>query len=628
MYSAPNGFRQGVAFVKIGWLLSYNTPVGTAHSAVSAISFGQDPRHDDYYRSVSDGTALSPAFSFANDTDIGIFRPLTNELGFATAGSERLRIDASGNVVIGATSTTERLRVAGGNILLDSGNGVRCSDNFRLYDTTSSIDRFLFSTNNSYNTRSGGSHLFNINGSQVAVINSSGNMGIGIGSPTARLDVSNGSSYSMLLRAGDFSGGTSAIQIAFGYGNTAEYRHSIRTRHNSGAATNNAIDFWLWQQGVDAAATLGSLRVMTIDGANGGSVGIGNASPAYRLYTEVNSNIPGNATVGLGIRNINAGTAADTRLYLGHDTSPGAAAIIMHANAHSTRANELAIVNAINDSTSKITFSTNNSVERMRIDGAGNVGIGVTSLTAALQLQRPNGTATVLQLDGDAAAADVLVSSIKFRRFNYDSTGTAAEINVYRGGGSREGAIALCTNPGTSGGQAATERMRITNTGNVGIGTTSPGSALDVKGTLRLSGATSGYVGLAPASAAGSTTYTLPSADGTSGQFLRTNGSGTLSWGAAGSATIYSPTTTTTITELSGEVVVLADATSGSLTVNLPTAVSNTAKITVKKIDSSANTVVIDGNSTQTIDGSLTKTIEFQYTSVTLISNGSNWFII
>ena len=66
--------------------------------------------------------------------------------------------------------------------------------------------------------------------------------------------------------------------------------------------------------------------------------------------------------------------------------------------------------------------------------------------------------------------------------------------------------------------------------GNVGVGTSSPGSKIDLKGTLRLSGSTSGYVGLAPAAAAGSTTYTLPSADGSSGQFLSTNGSGILSW--------------------------------------------------------------------------------------------------
>jgi len=49
-------------------------------------------------------------------------------------------------------------------------------------------------------------------------------------------------------------------------------------------------------------------------------------------------------------------------------------------------------------------------------------------------------------------------------------------------------------------------------------------------GSLQLNGSTSGYVGLKPAAAAGSTTYTLPSADGTSGQVLQTNGSGTLSW--------------------------------------------------------------------------------------------------
>jgi hypothetical protein len=65
----------------------------------------------------------------------------------------------------------------------------------------------------------------------------------------------------------------------------------------------------------------------------------------------------------------------------------------------------------------------------------------------------------------------------------------------------------------------------------LGIGTTTPGSAIDAKGTLRLSGSTSGYVGLAPAAAAGSTTYTLPAADGTASQVLSTNGAGTLSWG-------------------------------------------------------------------------------------------------
>lgn len=70
----------------------------------------------------------------------------------------------------------------------------------------------------------------------------------------------------------------------------------------------------------------------------------------------------------------------------------------------------------------------------------------------------------------------------------------------------------------------------IFDNGNIGMGKTSPGSLLDMKGTLRLSGSSSGYVGLAPAAAAGSTTYTLPAADGALGTVLGTSGAAVLSW--------------------------------------------------------------------------------------------------
>ncbi len=50
---------------------------------------------------------------------------------------------------------------------------------------------------------------------------------------------------------------------------------------------------------------------------------------------------------------------------------------------------------------------------------------------------------------------------------------------------------------------------------------------------IRLLGSSSGYVGLQGAAAAGSTTYTLPSSDGTTGQVLQTNGSGVMSWATA-----------------------------------------------------------------------------------------------
>jgi hypothetical protein len=74
---------------------------------------------------------------------------------------------------------------------------------------------------------------------------------------------------------------------------------------------------------------------------------------------------------------------------------------------------------------------------------------------------------------------------------------------------------------------------------------------------------------------------------------------------------------------------VLSNATWWNITINLPAAASNTnAIIDVKKTDVSANTVTVDGNWGETIDGVTTKVLTTQYESLTIICDGSNWFII
>jgi hypothetical protein len=86
-------------------------------------------------------------------------------------------------------------------------------------------------------------------------------------------------------------------------------------------------------------------------------------------------------------------------------------------------------------------------------------------------------------------------------------------------------------------------------------------------------------------------------------------------------------TTNTTLT-LSYRIVT-CDASGGAFTVTLPAAAG--AKLhtyNIKKTDSSGNAVTIDGNASETVDGDLTKSLNLQYESLTIISNGSNWYII
>lgn len=65
---------------------------------------------------------------------------------------------------------------------------------------------------------------------------------------------------------------------------------------------------------------------------------------------------------------------------------------------------------------------------------------------------------------------------------------------------------------------------------------------------------------------------------------------------------------------------------SGTTTLTLPTAVSNTNQYTVKR--TGTNTVTVATTSAQIIDGSSTASINVQYQSLSFVSDGSNWNII
>lgn len=74
---------------------------------------------------------------------------------------------------------------------------------------------------------------------------------------------------------------------------------------------------------------------------------------------------------------------------------------------------------------------------------------------------------------------------------------------------------------------------------------------------------------------------------------------------------------------------VLCDASSGTLTVTLPYAAYVNGHIfSIKKIDSSSNPVTITTINPDTIDGSQTTSIDIQWTSISIQSDGANWYIL
>ena len=74
---------------------------------------------------------------------------------------------------------------------------------------------------------------------------------------------------------------------------------------------------------------------------------------------------------------------------------------------------------------------------------------------------------------------------------------------------------------------------------------------------------------------------------------------------------------------------VLVDASSAAITVNLPAASGRVGRIyNIKRIDNSVNTVTIDGNASETIDGATTQTLITQWSTMTIQSNGTGWYIL
>ncbi len=188
-----------------------------------------------------------------------------------------------------------------------------------------------------------------------------------------------------------------------------------------------------------------------------GNVGIGTTSPSFALDVSQSApRIRQTATTGTNsslIQLVNSGGTA----YVGLDSSVGGL-----TSAYS--------LNMYHSGAYPITFSTSGT-ERMRIDSAGNVGIGTTSPSSKLE----------------ASGADCVVKSSATSGYaGFYAIGSGTNNSYLFLGNTTSGEQGRITseNGGVlvfSNGSGATERMRITSAGNVGIGTSTPSARVDAR---------------------------------------------------------------------------------------------------------------------------------------------------
>jgi hypothetical protein len=477
-------------------------------------------------------------------------------------GAERMRIDSSGNVGIGTTSpgynlvvgngtqnTESRFYFGDGSYTSASGYGLYMSRTFSYIRPVTDENQTLNigALNSAWGTISNNAslHTFGKDSNEFMRINSSGNVGIGTTSPNTALEVDG----AITTTTSDYVQGSTGSRLILetaGAGNT----HSFIQAQNSGGNSNSedlALQLYGGNLGVGLAIPLeklhvnGSLelqsgfhisstdgnywqRIRTEDGSasttnafnfetrngsgaylqhmvirNDGNVGIGTTSPGAKL--DVVGNV--NTDNSISIQGLDTGnpSASSEELRLSGYGLLGNRSAMYITNGHATGTMRFGVGGS---------GGNHGSNTKMVLNSSGNLGIGTTIPSKRLQVSHSDANNGLLLEHTSQASGFQILQNIRqtegliwqkqtndsftsnLMTLGYDGDlgiGTTSPGSLLHVEGSRTTAALQVNQTGTgviaNFKQGGSSKVLIDNSGNVGIGTTSLSNKLQVTGSTQ-----------------------------------------------------------------------------------------------------------------------------------------------